>query len=132
MYLSRELLWDGKTYPMVDILPASIGVSKKPRGHGYTVIEVTARNPYFETGKILHGHEFHYSYLIDLIDLEETDGLSLVFTMKKGAGIIEAMDGISYKNVLATYTHVHAVGTPEWAQGMIRAACAPTKKKTYH
>jgi len=125
MFLSKELVWDGKTYPMVDILPASIGVSKKPRGHGYTVIEVTAGNPYFEEGKILHGHEFHYSYLIGL---EETDELSFVLTMKKGTGIIKGMDGICYKNVFATYTHLHALGATEWVSGLIKVACAYKEK----
>jgi cobyrinic acid a,c-diamide synthase len=27
-----------------------------------------------------------------------------------------------YKNVLATYTHVHAVGTPQWAKALVRQA----------
>lgn len=119
MYLSRELVWDGKTYPMVDVLPAVIGVSKKPQGHGYTIAEVTAPNPYFETGKLLHGHEFHYSHLIKLHEMES---LSFVFTMKKGSGIMNKMEGVCYRNVLATYTHLHAMGTPEWVQGMINAA----------
>ena len=51
MYLSRKLVWDGKTYPMVDILPAEIGVSKKPQGHGYTFLKVTGSNPFFATDK---------------------------------------------------------------------------------
>jgi cobyrinic acid a,c-diamide synthase len=27
-----------------------------------------------------------------------------------------------YKNVLACYTHLHALGTPEWAAAMVRKA----------
>jgi cobyrinic acid a,c-diamide synthase len=42
--------------------------------------------------------------------------------MKRGVGIEKDRDGIVYKNVLATYTHVHAVGTPEWAEALIRRA----------
>jgi len=119
MYLSRELVWDGKTYPMVDVLPAVIGVSKKPQGHGYTIVEVTAPNPYFETGNLLHGHEFHYSHILSM---DTTDEFYFVFKMMKGEGITSGMEGICYKNVLATYTHLHAMGTPEWVQGMIKAA----------
>jgi len=26
-------------------------------------------------------------------------------------------------NVVATYMHLHALGTPEWAAGIVRAAC---------
>jgi cobyrinic acid a,c-diamide synthase len=59
MYLAEELIWEGKRYPMVGIFPATIGVSGKPQGHGYTVLEVEKGNPFFAEGQILHGHEFH-------------------------------------------------------------------------
>jgi cobyrinic acid a,c-diamide synthase len=42
--------------------------------------------------------------------------------MKRGVGIDKDRDGILYKNVLATYTHVHALGTPGWASALIRNA----------
>jgi cobyrinic acid a,c-diamide synthase len=38
------------------------------------------------------------------------------------------MDGVCYRNVLATYTHLHAMGTPEWVGGMIKAAGAYKEK----
>jgi cobyrinic acid a,c-diamide synthase len=121
MYLSRELVWDGKTYPMVGVLPADVGVSKKTRGHGYTMLEVTGQNPFFATGTILRGHEFHYSYIRSM---NKTDQYSFVFNVMKGEGITNGMEGVCYRNVLATYTHLHAMGTPEWVQGMIKAAGA--------
>jgi cobyrinic acid a,c-diamide synthase len=127
MYLSQELQWEDKTYPMAGVLPAAIGVSRKPRGHGYTVIEVRAANPFFNAGRILHGHEFHYSYLRTM---DTTDQFSFAFRMMKGEGIANGLDGVCYRNVLATYTHIHAMGTPEWAQGMVRAA-GSYKEKTY-
>ena len=42
--------------------------------------------------------------------------------MKRGVGIEKDRDGILYKNVLATYTHVHALGTPGWAGALVRNA----------
>lgn len=125
MYLSRELMWDEKTYPMVDILPAEIGVSKKPQGHGYTILKVTKPNPFFAVDKILHGHEFHYSFVRST---ETFDQCSFVFSVMKGAGITNGREGISYKNVLATYTHLHAAGTPEWVSGLIQAAVGYKKR----
>lgn len=125
MYLSEELIWDGKTYPMVGILPAVIGVSKKPQGHGYTIIEVEARNPYFKTGQMLKGHEFHYSYALEMT---AKDGVSFVFKMKKGEGIMKGMDGFCYKNVLATYTHLHALGTKAWVNGIMKMAITYKEK----
>jgi cobyrinic acid a,c-diamide synthase len=35
---------------------------------------------------------------------------------------VDLQDGIFYRNTLATYTHLHALGSPEWAEGMIRQA----------
>ncbi len=49
MYLAEELIMEGKTYPMAGVFPHVIGVSKKPQGHGYTILEVDSTNPYFKT-----------------------------------------------------------------------------------
>ncbi len=119
MYLSRELEWEGKRYPMVAVFPADIGVSKKPRGHGYTVLETTGANPFFEKGTIIRGHEFHYSYIKNL---HESGEYSFAFDVVKGDGLGNGKDGICRKNVLATYTHVHAAGTVSWAAGIVTAA----------
>ena len=37
---------------------------------------------------------------------------------------MDRKDGVCYKNTLATYSHLHAIGTPEWAEGLIRQALA--------
>jgi cobyrinic acid a,c-diamide synthase len=49
--------------------------------------------------------------------------------MNRGAGFINHRDGVCYKNVLATYTHIHALGTPSWAKAMVRNAIAYKKSK---
>lgn len=142
IYLSEKLIYGGKSYDMTGVLPIVIGVSKKPVGHGYTVIEVEAPNPFFKIGLILHGHEFHYSHVFELneishiengynVELESgmqmglstlKDGIYFAFKINKGVGIINRKDGLCYKNVLATYTHLHALGAKEWVKGMIQAA----------
>ena len=38
------------------------------------------------------------------------------------------MDGIFYKNTFATYTHIHALGTPIWAKAIIKQAQIYKKK----
>ena len=53
------------------------------------------------------------------LNVEKSD---LVFRMRRGPGIEKDRDGILYKNVLATYTHVHALGTPGWARALVRNA----------
>ncbi len=126
MYLGTEILVDGKRYPMAGIFPLSFILGKKPSAHGYTEVKVTERNPFLRVGTVLRGHEFHYSealggdLLVDSADRE----FSFVYEMKRGRGIAGGMDGILYKNVLATYTHIHATGSQDWVDGMLRVASA--------
>ncbi len=118
MYLGESLILDNKTYPMAGVFPLVFGLEKKPQAHGYTIIEVKRANPYFPKGCILKGHEFHYSHVIEV----KRGKAYMAFKNKRGQGIKDKMDGICYKNVLATYTHFHAVGTTEWVDGMIKCA----------
>ena len=124
MYLGEELVLDETSFPMAGVLPVVFGFSKKPQGHGYTVVTVEHPNPYFKVGAQLKGHEFHYSHVLKW---RGTDN-DLAFNMKRGAGFINHRDGICYKNVLATYTHIHALGTPSWAEAMVRNATAYKNK----
>ncbi|MBI4768459.1 MAG: cobyrinate a,c-diamide synthase [Deltaproteobacteria bacterium] len=118
MYLGKNLFYQGEAFPMVGAFPVDFVLEKKPQGHGYTQIRVREENPFFPVGKILKGHEFHYSRIIT----EDLSEISPVFKMLKGFGIDGTGDGLVYKNVLATYTHLHALGTPEWAPALVEKA----------
>jgi cobyrinic acid a,c-diamide synthase len=118
MYLGEKLILEGNTYTMVGILPVAFDFYKKPQGHGYTIVTVEGENPYYDVGTEIRGHEFHYSRVSNWTGTQS----DLVFRMKRGAGIHKDRDGIVYKNVLATYTHVHALGTPGWAAALVRNA----------
>jgi len=118
MYLGEALVLDQKTYPMVGLLPVVFGFAKRPQGHGYTQVEVDGKNPYFSTGTVIKGHEFHYSEVLEW----RGDDSQMVFSMKRGAGFHNGRDGILYKNVLATYTHIHALGMPAWAGALVSQA----------
>lgn len=118
MYLGKTIFYEGKTYPMCDVLPIHFGFSKRPQGHGYTVVTVDRDNPYFAVGAEIRGHEFHYS---NLLSWEGSDS-DLVFSMNRGNGIVNGRDGLCYKNVLATYTHLHALGAHFWAPAVVRNA----------
>jgi len=126
MYLGKELFLDGVTYDMTGLLPIAFGFSKKPQAHGYTIVEVEENNPYYKTGTEIRGHEFHYSSVLKW-EGEEKD---LAFRLKRGSGLINNRDGVVLKNVLATYTHIHALGTPFWAEAMVRNALSYRETKT--
>ncbi|HYQ47478.1 MAG TPA: cobyrinate a,c-diamide synthase, partial [Thermodesulfovibrionales bacterium] len=119
MYLGEELVLDNKTYPMTGIFPLRFSLEKKPQAHGYTVVKVDTNNPFYEKGTVLKGHEFHYSAVRSL---RKTPNMRFAFSMERGEGIAGKRDGICVKNVLATYTHIHALGSPEWAEGMVKRA----------
>ena len=125
MYLGKALVLGDKTYPMAGIFPVTFCLEKKPQAHGYTILEITGENPFYPAGTVLKGHEFHYSRVNDR---EIKDGTHFSFLMKRGQGIIDKMDGLCYKNVLATYTHLHALGSPEWADGLVKKAYSYKKE----
>ncbi len=118
MYLGEALVLEGQSHPMAGVLPIVFGFAKRPQGHGYTVIEIDGDNPYYDQGDEIRGHEFHYSQVLKC-DAGPED---LVFKMKRGEGIVNKRDGLCYKNVLATYSHIHALGTPQWATALVRKA----------
>lgn len=126
MYLGKEIVYKDRSYSMAGVIPLSFIMNDRPESHGYTLLEVTAQNPFYPSGLILKGHEFHYSRPV------AHGKLDLSFTMKRGDGIINKRDGVCYKNVLATYTHVHVYGTPEWAEGFVKKAIEYRSRRNNH
>jgi cobyrinic acid a,c-diamide synthase len=118
MYLGNSLVVAERTYSMVGVFPLVFELHKKPQGHGYTINTVVGENPFFDVGAEIKGHEFHYSRAAQYHG--ELD--RLVFQVKRGAGLKDGKDGICFKNTFATYTHIHALGTPSWAKAMVDAA----------
>jgi cobyrinic acid a,c-diamide synthase len=116
IYLGRELIIDDRHYPLAGVFDVVFGMSKKPQAHGYSVFEVTAENPFFPVGFTAKGHEFRYSTVLDYSG--KSEGLALKLT--RGTGFINGKDGLTAGNVLALYTHLHAEGTPQWAEFFIR------------
>lgn len=120
MYLGEGLVIEGRTHPMSGVLPVVFGLAPRPQGLGYTVVEVERENPYFPVGTELRGHEFRYSKVLEW----RGEVADMVFGMKRGTGFAGNRDGIRYKRVFATYTHIHALGVPGWAPALVANARA--------
>ena len=118
MYLGESLVLGNGEFEMTGVLPAVFGFSKRPQGHGYTIVKVEKKNPFYPPGQTLLGHEFHYSSVKEW----HGDDTHLAFSMQRGAGFLDGKDGVCVNNVLATYTHIHALGTPQWARAMVEQA----------
>ncbi|GAB4529041.1 MAG: hydrogenobyrinic acid a,c-diamide synthase (glutamine-hydrolyzing) [Anaerolineae bacterium] len=117
MYLARRIIWGGRSAEMAGVLPCDVEMTDRPQGHGYVMAEVVGDNPFLSPGTLLRGHEFHNSRLINC-----QDDLFTAFRLRRGNGLGGGRDGLVYRNVLASYTHLHAAGSPGWAEGMVARA----------
>jgi len=117
MYLARDVEWKGNKYSLSGILPISIQMNNKPQGHGYCEAIVDKKNPFYKICTIIKGHEFHYSNIT-----EYEPELKSALSIKRGVGCFNKRDGIIYKNVFASYLHIHALATAQWVEGMITSA----------
>ncbi len=118
IYLGEAIVADGAAHPMVGVFPVTFELGKRPWGHGYAAMEVERANPFFANGAVLRGHEFRYSFVRDA----RAEELRLAFRMRRGTGFDGERDGLTYKNVLASFCHFHAAATREWAGAVIRQA----------
>jgi cobyrinic acid a,c-diamide synthase len=171
MYLCQAIRWQGRRYEMVGVVPAEVEISKRPQGHGYVELETAVDNPWFPSGLVLRGHEFHHSRLITAgpplatayTDLpsggrpslrpgtpggseeappasgypgvlevrrgerrSDNEGIhakaNWCYRVRRGHGVDGQVDGFFYKNLLASYTHLHALGVPQWAPAFVALA----------
>jgi len=115
MYLSRKLNWQGKTFEMVGIIPADTTMHEKSRGRGYVKLEENSEiSPWGlrpDSTTLIHAHEFHYSTLDGLPENTE-----FAYTVKRGSGINQKYDGLVYKNLLASYSHLRNTNSTPWVE----------------
>ncbi len=112
MYLARSIAWRGRARQMVGAIPGDITMHEKPVGRGYVILASKGNHPWRAAGKqaaLLRAHEFHYSSLDHLaVDTQ------FAYDVKRGHGIDGEHDGIVYKNLLASYTHLRSTGDCDW------------------
>jgi len=117
MYLARSIQWQDDKQDMVGILPAEIVMHSRPQGRGYIQLQGTDQAPWNagnNAEQIICGHEFHYSGMENL-----PENLNYAYTVRRGAGINQKQDGIVYKNLLASYAHLHNTRQSPWVQGFV-------------
>jgi len=119
MYLSRSVTWKGNRREMVGALPADTIMHDKPQGRGYVRLKETQHALWPING--LNGqriefcaHEFHYSGLENV-----SSEIRFAYEVRRGHGIDGQHDGLIYKNVLASYTHLRDVSHNRWAKRFV-------------
>lgn len=118
MYLGESLTIGDQNYPMVGALPVAFKIETRPQGHGYTTLVMDRENPFFPVGTRLSGHEFHYGRIVSSKNSEDVHTACQVL---RGTGMGNKRDGMVRKNMLAGFTHLHALGTPKWAKAIVTA-----------
>lgn len=117
MYLAQAIVEQQRIYPMVGALPLRVTRLSRPQGHGYVSARVERANPFLPVGLELRGHEFHYSRPAGQVAEAAT-----AYRLTRGTGLGRGRDGLLSGNVLACYTHLHALGVPQWAEALVAAA----------
>lgn len=118
VYLGKGLEVEDRFYPFSGIFPVVYRLYKKPQGHGYTLLEVEQDNPLFPKGICLKGHEFHYAG----ISRWEAGDVRFACKVKRGFGFDGHREGLWYKNVYASFSHLHALGETHWAENFLNRA----------
>jgi len=101
-YLCTSYEIEDRVYKLADLFPAETVMTKKLQALGYT--KGHADSPIFR-GEV-RGHEFHYSVTDCASDSR------LAYTMERGKGIVDGMDGIYEHNSVASYMHAHPGSFP--------------------
>ena len=115
MYLSRSIKWHDKKYSMVGSIQADACMNKKPQGRGYVKLVETSESLWPIAPKsTLHAHEFHYSALENM-----ADNLHFAYEVKRGVGVNGSHDGIIYKALTASYSHMRNTEQSPWAQAFV-------------
>ena len=124
IYLCRSAHYEGKTYPLADILPFEIGFQRKPVGHGYLDLKSCCDSPWFAKDEKVKAHEFHYSKPVS-----SSEQVAYQFDIIRGFGITGQRDGVLSGNLFASFAHLHAIGNPGWGKKFIALASEYHTKK---
>jgi cobyrinic acid a,c-diamide synthase len=119
IYLCRSAVRDGASWPLAGVLPFDISYRKRPAGVGYMELVSRSHSPWFEPGERLRAHEFHYS-----APQTPLPAAGYQFSVERGTGITGGDDGVVYRNLFASYAHLHAASSPAWAPRFVALAAS--------
>lgn len=116
MYLTRQITnFDSQEFPMVGIIPACTMMEKKLQAMGYVEVKAIQDNLLLKKGQQARGHEFHYSRLVNL----KADNFT--YQVSGGKGVSGRLAGYQYKNLLASYIHLHFGNNPDLAKNFLNS-----------
>ncbi|MFP4158696.1 MAG: cobyrinate a,c-diamide synthase [Desulfobacterales bacterium] len=126
MYLCRSLEdTAGNIFDMAGVYSFETCMQKRLSSLGYREIRLAENTPLGPAGRVIRGHEFHYSHLKDP-DAEKTAKDVYEASDRKGAG--RNASGWLAGRCLGSYVHLHFKSSPQTGRHFA-AACAEFKIK---
>jgi cobyrinic acid a,c-diamide synthase len=116
MFLAKDIVADGTTYPMAGVLPLSIEMSPRLVKFGYVRVRFNSDCILGPAGTVATGHSFHYSKIQSVGEIDKAYALEYI-----RAGRFE-QEGYVAGNVLASYVHLHFRTNRTLAGSFIHAA----------
>ena len=115
MYLAKSIKFKNKTVKMVGAINGKVIMHSKPVGRGHVELTQHSKHPWPMRNQKIRAHEFHYSNII----LHEKIN-SFAYKVKRGYGINGKYDGVLYKNLLATYSHLRDTKKTNWIENYLK------------
>jgi cobyrinic acid a,c-diamide synthase len=114
MYLTKQIIdFDGQHYDMVGAIPAKCNMESKVQTVGYVEATALADSIICAKGDVLRGHEFHFS---QMTNADNDELFPWAFEFKKTRTGEVYPGGYAYKNIVASYLHMHFAGNEQNAR----------------
>jgi cobyrinic acid a,c-diamide synthase len=116
LYLTKSIAnVEGSIFPMVGALPGKALMEKKLQALDSTLMETINDNLLNRRGNLIHGHEYHFSRIIDV-----PKDVRFAFKMHIGNGIDGKHEGWMEHNILALLGHLNFAFSKEFAENLIK------------
>ena len=119
-YLTRSITdKEGTTLPMAGVFEFDTTMQPRLRRLGYRQPRLVKESILAPKDTVLHGHEFHYSAIMN------TTSTASTYILDDGRA-----EGYTYKNTLAGYVHLHWGRTPQVAEHFVQICRNPLTTHT--
>jgi cobyrinic acid a,c-diamide synthase len=117
IYLGRTLTTlDGRSYAMAGVLPIEFEMTLRLVHFGYVNVEFVEECLLGDKGTQVRGHSFHCSRA------QVNSLMPTAYRLKYSLSGRDEMEGYQYRNVLASYVHLHFRGNPTLTTSLVTAA----------
>jgi cobyrinic acid a,c-diamide synthase len=118
MYLSKGIHdFEGNYFTMAGVLPFETRMKKGRSRLGYRELVLQENCILGNKGEHAKGHEFHYSEIDN--GPWEADAIRTIYALHDNNGCPVHDEGYRYKNLLASYVHVHFGGNVALAKNFV-------------